>query len=128
MDALGLSSSPKKSLVEIEFEEKAQRLERERISREEEKESEQVVLASKEKILKEVREKENLKGEKRQMALVVIGHVDAGKSTLMGRVLHELGETEDRVVEGFQRQSAKMGKASFAYAWTFDALAEERER
>ncbi|GAA5880026.1 hypothetical protein JCM16303_004442 [Sporobolomyces ruberrimus] len=128
MDALGLSSSPKKSLVEIESEEKAQRLERERISREEEKETEQVVLASKEKILKEVREKESLKGEKRQMALVVIGHVDAGKSTLMGRVLHELGETEDRVVEGFQRQSAKMGKASFAYAWTFDALAEERER
>ena len=57
-----------------------------------------------------------------------IGHVDAGKSTLMGRVLHELGETEDRVMEGYQRASSKMGKGSFAYAWTFDALEEERER
>lgn len=56
------------------------------------------------------------------------GHVDAGKSTLMGRVLHELGETSDRSVETQQRQSAKMGKGSFAYAWTFDALDEERER
>jgi len=56
------------------------------------------------------------------------GHVDAGKSTLMGRVLHELGETEDRVMEGYQRASTKMGKGSFAYAWTFDALEEERER
>jgi len=59
---------------------------------------------------------------------VSIGHVDAGKSTLMGRVLHELGETEDRVMEGYQRASSKMGKGSFAYAWTFDALEEERER
>jgi elongation factor 1 alpha-like protein len=46
----------------------------------------------------------------------------------MGRVLHELGEVSDRSVEQNQRQSQKMGKGSFAYAWTFDALEEERER
>jgi elongation factor 1 alpha-like protein len=46
----------------------------------------------------------------------------------MGRVLHELGEVSDRAVESNQRQSAKIGKGSFAYAWTFDAMDEERER
>lgn len=46
----------------------------------------------------------------------------------MGRVLHDLGEITDRSVESNQRQSQKMGKGSFAYAWTFDALPEERER
>ncbi|GAA5958289.1 hypothetical protein JCM21900_001340 [Sporobolomyces salmonicolor] len=81
---------------------------------------------AKEKILEEVRARE--KDEKPVLSLVVVGHVDAGKSTLMGRVLHDLGETADKTVENFQRQSAKMGKASFAYAWTFDAMEEERER
>ncbi|CEQ39607.1 SPOSA6832_01148 [Sporobolomyces salmonicolor] len=81
---------------------------------------------AKEKILEEVRAKE--KDEKPVLSLVVVGHVDAGKSTLMGRVLHDLGETADKTVENFQRQSAKIGKASFAYAWTFDAMEEERER
>jgi elongation factor 1 alpha-like protein len=56
------------------------------------------------------------------------GHVDAGKSTLMGRLLHDIGETSDRTLQQNQRQSQKLGKASFAYAWTFDALPEERER
>jgi elongation factor 1 alpha-like protein len=46
----------------------------------------------------------------------------------MGRLLHELGETSDKEINNFQRQSEKIGKASFAFAWTFDAMDEERER
>jgi hypothetical protein len=42
--------------------------------------------------------------------------------------MHELGETTDREVANNQRQSEKIGKGSFAYAWTFDAMDEERER
>ncbi|BGP72534.1 hypothetical protein NBRC10513v2_005930 [Rhodotorula toruloides] len=84
------------------------------------------IIMSKEKILKEVKAKAAT--EKPVLSLVVIGHVDAGKSTLMGRVLHELGETTDREVASNQRQSEKIGKGSFAYAWTFDAMDEERER
>lgn len=108
-----------------------------------------VLSMAKEKILEEVRAKE--KTEKPILSLVVVGafkwytaaarlpdarltrpentgHVDAGKSTLMGRVLHELGETSDKEISNYQRQSDKIGKGSFAYAWTFDALEEERER
>ncbi|SCZ88570.1 BZ3500_MvSof-1268-A1-R1_Chr2-1g04498 [Microbotryum saponariae] len=84
------------------------------------------IAMAKDKILAEVRERE--KDRKPVLSLVVVGHVDAGKSTLMGRVLHELGETSDRSVEQQQRNAAKIGKASFAYAWTFDAMEEERAR
>ncbi|SGY94389.1 BQ5605_C037g11647 [Microbotryum silenes-dioicae] len=84
------------------------------------------ITMAKDKILAEVRERE--KDRKPVLSLVVVGHVDAGKSTLMGRVLHELGETSDRSVEQQQRNAAKIGKASFAYAWTFDAMEEERAR
>ncbi|SCV71973.1 BQ2448_4667 [Microbotryum intermedium] len=84
------------------------------------------IAMAKDKILAEVRKRE--KDRKAVLSLVVVGHVDAGKSTLMGRVLHELGETSDRSVGQQQRNAAKIGKASFAYAWTFDAMAEERTR
>ncbi|GAA5943787.1 uncharacterized protein JCM15063_006493 [Sporobolomyces koalae] len=128
MEAMGLSSEPKKSLAQIELEEKEERKKREEKEKQLEEEESQLVLKSKEKILNEVREKEQQEGEKPTLALVVIGHVDAGKSTLMGRLLYELGETQERVMENYQRQSDKMGKGSFAYAWTFDAMDEERER
>ncbi|KAL8281054.1 hypothetical protein RQP46_006412 [Phenoliferia psychrophenolica] len=85
-----------------------------------------VTKVAKEKILEEVRRKE--KDEKPVLSLVVVGHVDAGKSTLMGRLLHELGVLSDRALQANQRQAQKIGKASFAYAWTLDATDEERER
>lgn len=46
----------------------------------------------------------------------------------MGRVLHELGVLSDRALAANQRGAQKIGKSSFAYAWTFDAMDEERER
>lgn len=64
----------------------------------------------------------------REMGLVVVGHVDAGKSTLMGRMLVELGQVSEREHQSNARQSAKMGKGSFAYAWALDSSEEERAR
>ncbi|KAM0791514.1 hypothetical protein ACM66B_005965 [Microbotryomycetes sp. NB124-2] len=86
------------------------------------------VMLAKDKLLEQVKLEQAESNQKPVLSLVVVGHVDAGKSTLMGRVLHELGEVSDKSVEQNQRQSAKIGKGSFAYAWTFDALDEERER
>ncbi|TIB65180.1 hypothetical protein E3P78_00705 [Wallemia ichthyophaga] len=62
------------------------------------------------------------------ISLCVVGHVDAGKSTLLGRLLVELGEMTDREHEKNARNSDKQGKSSFAYAWAMDDLVEERER
>lgn len=55
------------------------------------------------------------------------GHVDAGKSTLMGRLLLELKFVEQHLVDRYQRQAEKMGKGSFALAWIMDQREEERE-
>lgn len=62
------------------------------------------------------------------MNLVVVGHVDAGKSTLMGHLLYLLGNVSDRVMQKFQRDATKLGKGSFAFAWVLDETDEERER
>lgn len=61
-------------------------------------------------------------------SFVVIGHVDAGKSTLMGRILFDLGVIDAKTVNNLVRQSEKIGKGSFALAWIMDQTSEERAR
>ncbi|KAL6261418.1 hypothetical protein P5V15_006512 [Pogonomyrmex californicus] len=71
----------------------------------------------------------NKRGDsKEQLHLVVVGHVDAGKSTLLGRLLCDLGQVSQRLFHKYQQESKKIGKQSFAYAWVFDETGEERER
>lgn len=65
-------------------------------------------------------------GQKEQLQLVVVGHVDAGKSTLLGRLLCELGQVPSRLIHKYQQESKKIGKQSFAYAWLLDETGEER--
>ena len=87
-----------------------------------------VPTLSHEKVVEEWRRREEEVGGKKSMNLVVVGHVDAGKSTLMGKILHELGSLSDKEHSSNERASAKMGKGSFAYAWALDSSQEERER
>lgn len=68
------------------------------------------------------------KEEKAKLNLVVIGHVDAGKSTLMGHLLYALGGVEQKTMNKFERDSQKEGKGSFKFAWVLDAHSEERAR
>ncbi|KAI8353365.1 P-loop containing nucleoside triphosphate hydrolase protein [Blakeslea trispora] len=80
------------------------------------------------KRLNVVEEFEKRTGEKPKLNLVVIGHVDAGKSTLMGHFLYDLGQVNERTMRKFERDSQKIGKGSFAFAWVLDETGEERER
>uniref|UniRef100_A0A2K5IH55 Tr-type G domain-containing protein n=1 Tax=Colobus angolensis palliatus TaxID=336983 RepID=A0A2K5IH55_COLAP len=73
-------------------------------------------------------ELEKRQGGKQLLNLVVIGHVDAGKSTLMGHMLYLLGNINKRTMHKYAQESKKAGKASFAYAWVLDETGEERER
>ena len=56
------------------------------------------------------------------------GHVDAGKSTLMGRLLYDTGRVDEKSKVANERASNKIGKGSFSWAWQFDGTTEERER
>ena len=56
------------------------------------------------------------------------GHVDAGKSTLMGRLLYETGRMDEKTRVANERGSDRIGKASFSWAWELDGITEERER
>jgi elongation factor 1-alpha len=66
--------------------------------------------------------------EKTHCSLVVIGHVDSGKSTSTGHLIFKCGGIDKRTIEKFEKEAAEMGKSSFKYAWVLDKLKAERER
>lgn len=66
--------------------------------------------------------------EKTHINLVVIGHVDAGKSTTTGHLIYKCGGIDKRTIEKFEKEAEELGKGSFKYAWVLDKLKSERER
>jgi len=66
--------------------------------------------------------------EKTHINSVVIGHVDAGKSTTTGHLIYQCGGIDKRTIEKFEKEAKEIGKASFKYAWVLDKLKAERER
>ncbi|EQB69516.1 translation elongation factor EF-1 subunit alpha [Cuniculiplasma divulgatum] len=67
-------------------------------------------------------------GQKPHINLVTIGHVDHGKSTLVGRLLFEHGEIPQHIIDDYKKQADEKGKATFEFAWVMDRYKEERER
>ena len=66
--------------------------------------------------------------EKPHLNVVFVGHVDHGKSTLVGRLLYETGAIDEQVIKRLEEEAKKVGKESFKFAWVMDQLKEERER
>jgi elongation factor 1-alpha len=66
--------------------------------------------------------------DKPHMNLAVIGHVDHGKSTLVGRLLFETENVPEHVIEQYREEAEEKGKSGFEFAYVMDSLDEERER
>ncbi|CAG1006519.1 sulfate adenylyltransferase subunit 1 [Methanosarcinales archaeon] len=66
--------------------------------------------------------------EKPHLNLAVIGHIDHGKSTLVGRLMFETGAVPPHIIEKYREEAKAKGKESFVFAWVMDSLKEERDR
>ncbi len=66
--------------------------------------------------------------QKPHLNLVIIGHVDHGKSTLVGHLLFRTGFIDEKTIKMLEEEAKKRGKESFKFAWLLDKLKEERER
>merc|ERR1712006_82608 len=72
--------------------------------------------------------RKNMGKDKTHINVVVIGHVDSGKSTTTGHLIYKCGGVDKRVIEKFEKEAAELGEGSFKYAWVLDKLKAERER
>ncbi|HDH06954.1 MAG TPA: translation elongation factor EF-1 subunit alpha [Thermoproteales archaeon] len=66
--------------------------------------------------------------EKPHLNLVVIGHVDHGKSTTMGHLLYLLRQVDERMLKEIEEMAKKMKREEWKWAWILDKYKEERER
>lgn len=71
----------------------------------------------------------DMSSKKPHLNLIVTGHVDHGKSTMVGHLLFEMGAIDQRTIDEFAKESEKTGKGdTFKFAWVLDRLKDERER
>ncbi|MCL2643750.1 MAG: translation elongation factor EF-1 subunit alpha [Candidatus Bathyarchaeota archaeon] len=68
------------------------------------------------------------KSDKPHLNIIIMGHVDNGKSTTTGHLLYLAGVIDQRTIDAYQAEAEKMGKGTFHFAWVLDNLKEERER
>ena len=60
--------------------------------------------------------------------LITSGHVDAGKSTLVGRILYDTGAIRDEELRKLKEIATELKKETFEFAFVMDRVKEERER
>ncbi len=68
-----------------------------------------------------------MSNEQQRLKIVFVGHVDHGKSTLIGRILHDTGSLPEGKIASIQKACAEEGM-EFEYAFLLDALLEEQEQ
>ncbi|KAJ6234155.1 elongation factor 1-alpha 1 [Anaeramoeba flamelloides] len=66
--------------------------------------------------------------QKKKANVAFVGHLNSGKSTLLGHFIYKLGGIDMRSLQKFEQESEKIGKGSYKYAWILDKTKEERER
>jgi elongation factor 1-alpha len=65
---------------------------------------------------------------KPHMNIISAGHVDHGKSTLIGRLLYDSGAIQEQELRKLKEKAKELKKETFEFAFVMDQLKEERER
>ena len=65
---------------------------------------------------------------KPHLNLIFIGHVDHGKSTLVGRLMYDMGVVKPQELEKMKKEAEALGKSTFEFAFFLDTTMEERKR
>ena len=66
--------------------------------------------------------------EKPNINVLFVGHVDAGKSTIVGRLMFDSGVVKEQEMKKLKEEAEKHGKIGFEFAYVMDNIKEERER
>ncbi|MEE9406016.1 MAG: translation elongation factor EF-1 subunit alpha [Candidatus Aenigmarchaeota archaeon] len=66
--------------------------------------------------------------DKPHLNIITAGHVDHGKSTLIGRLFYDSGALSDQEMRKLKEKAKELKKETFEFAFVMDSLKEERER
>lgn len=66
--------------------------------------------------------------KKEHVNIVFIGHVDAGKSTICGRVLQVTGMVDKRTLEKYEKEAKEKNRETWYLSWALDTNTEERDK
>lgn len=66
--------------------------------------------------------------EKKPLNLVLLGHVDAGKSTISGHLLVLTGNVDERTMEKFEKEAKALNRESWKFAFALDTSEQERAK
>jgi peptide chain release factor subunit 3 len=62
------------------------------------------------------------------VSIVFIGHCNAGKSTISGNLMIEMGMIDKRTIEKFKQQAKEKGRDSLWLAYVMDSSDEEKAK
>lgn len=82
---------------------------------------------SKEKVVNKKKYKE-LKSLKEHISIVFVGHVDAGKSTIGGKILALAGVVDPRTLKRYEEEAREKSRESWYLSWALDTNQEERDK
>lgn len=77
--------------------------------------------------VKQIQQEEKVAALKEMLSIVVVGHVDHGKSTVIGRLLYDTNALPEGAVEKVKNIAKETGKP-FEYAYLLDAFEEEQKQ
>lgn len=66
--------------------------------------------------------------EKKPLNVVLLGHVDAGKSTISGHLLVLTGNVDERTMEKFEKEAKALNRESWKFAFALDTSEQERAK
>ncbi|XP_026822912.1 eukaryotic peptide chain release factor GTP-binding subunit ERF3A [Rhopalosiphum maidis] len=79
-------------------------------------------------IPKKVIEESEPKPKKEHINIVIIGHVDAGKSTIGGQIMALTGMVDKRTLDKYEKEAKERSRESWYLSWALDTNQEEREK
>ena len=66
--------------------------------------------------------------QKQPASIVFIGHVDAGKSTISGQMIYQMGIVDDRTIQKYKKEAKDKGRDSWWLAYVMDEAEEEKAK
>ncbi|KAL4130635.1 hypothetical protein QTP88_008055 [Uroleucon formosanum] len=79
-------------------------------------------------IAKKAIEESEPKPKKEHINIVIIGHVDAGKSTIGGQIMALTGMVDKRTLDKYEKEAKERSRESWYLSWALDTNQEEREK